>query len=280
MNKYVLKKFFFLLMKYVVLLFFVFFVLFPFVWTFITSVKPEIQVFAIPPVWLPRPVIFDTYIEILQQGAFQVRLLNSIIIALGSTAISVVVSIPAAYAYAKYPFRFAGVLLGATAAVRMIPMVVLGVPFFLILRDLGLLDTRLGLIIVYLPLQLTLSIWMLYGHFKQIPSDLENAAKIDGLGVLGTLVRVVVPISVPIISTAIVFSFLISWNEFFFAMLTTSSERSMTLPIYIASQITTHRISWGRMTAMAIMFAIPAIIFTLLAQKGLIKGLTAGALKE
>ena len=274
------KKIIFMLLKYILLLFFVICVLFPFAWTFITSIKPEIQVFAIPPVWIPRPAVFDNYINILQQGEFKVRLLNSTVIALGSTAIAMAVSIPAAYGYARYPFKWGGLLLGVTAAVRMMPMVVLGIPFFVILRNLGLLDTRMGLIIIYLPLQLTLSIWMMYGHFKQIPADLEHAAQIDGLGALGTLTRIVVPISVPIICTTVVFSFLVSWNEFFFAMLTTSSARSMTVPVHIASNITTQRISWGPMTAMAIMFAIPAILFTLFAQKGLIKGLTAGALKE
>lgn len=265
--------------KYIILVFATIYILFPIVWTLFTSIKPELQIFAIPTVWLPNPVTFSHYIEILHLGEFQIRLWNSIAVAVSSTAISMAVGIPAAYAYAKYPFKWGGILFGSIAAVRMIPMVVLGIPIFLTMRNLQLLDTRLGLIIIYLPLQLTLSIWMMYGNFKQIPRDLEYAAQIDGLGALGTLARIVVPISIPMICTAAVFSFLASWNEFFFAMLTTSSARSMTLPIYIASNVTTHRVNWGRMTSMAMMFAIPAILFTLFAQKGLVKGLTAGALK-
>lgn len=144
---------------------------------------------------------------------------------------------------------------------------------------IGILDTKLGLIIIHVPLQLMLNIWMLYGSFKNFPKDLIDAGYIDGLGPFKTLAAIVVPITIPMIAVATVFSFLASWNEFFFAMLTTSSERAMTLPVYIAGNITSQRIYWGRMTAMGIAYAIPAILFTLVAQKGLIKGISAGAVK-
>ena len=267
------------IVKYLILLITSAFVLFPFLWTLITSLKPEVQIFAIPPIWLPDPVTLKNYTDAFGSGDFIQRFGNSIIIALGSTAISMIIGIPASYGFARYPYRGSKSIFLTITAVRMLPVVVLGIPMYLMMRNIGLLDTKMGLIIIYLPLQLTLNIWMMYGNFKKVPSELIQAAYIDGLGPLNTLIRIVVPITVPMIAVATVFSFLASWNEFFFAMLTTSSSRSMTLPVYIAGNITSQRIFWGRMTAMGIAFAIPAIIFTLIAQKGLVRGLTAGAVK-
>ncbi|WP_077532317.1 carbohydrate ABC transporter permease [Massiliimalia massiliensis] len=265
--------------KYFVLFLTSIFVLFPFLWTLITSLKPEVQIFAIPPIWLPDPVSFKNYIDAFSSGDFVQRFGNSVIIALGSTLLSMLIGIPASYGFARYPYKGSKTVFLLITAVRMLPVVVLGIPMYLMMRNLGLLDTKLALIIIYIPLQLTLNIWMMYGNFKKVPGELIQASYIDGLGPLSTLVRIVVPITVPMIAVATVFSFLASWNEFFFAMLTTSSARSMTLPVYIAGNITSQRIFWGRMTAMGIAFAIPAILFTLIAQKGLVRGLTAGAVK-
>ena len=268
------------IVKYLILLIASIFVLFPFVWTILTSIKPEVQIFAIPTIWFPHPVTLKNYFDVFSTGEFQARLLNSVIISVVSTFISMIVGIPAAYAFARYPYKGSNLAFWLIASLRMLPTVILGVPIFFMMRNIGLLDTRLGLIIIYLPFQLALSIWLLYGGFKKLPYELEQAAFMDGLGIFGTMIRIALPLSVPTIGVAAVFSFLQSWNEFFFAMMTTSSSNAMTLPVYIAGNVTTQRVFWGRMTAMATLYAIPAIVFTLIAQKGLVKGLTAGAIKE
>lgn len=273
------KRIMLYIVKYAILIVTAMFVLFPIIWTFITSIKQEVQIFAIPPVWLPNPVSFKNYIDAFSTGAFVQRFGNSIIVAFGSTFLSMVIGIPAAYGFARHPYKGSNVIFLSITACRMLPTVVLGIPMYFVLRNLGILDTKTGLIIIHLPLQLMLNIWMLYGSFKNFPKDLIDAGYIDGLGPFKTLVAIVVPITIPMIAVATVFSFLASWNEFFFAMLTTSSEKAMTLPVYIAGNITSQRIYWGRMTAMGIAYAIPAIIFTLVAQKGLIKGISAGAVK-
>jgi ABC-type glycerol-3-phosphate transport system permease component len=273
------KKTLWYIIKYLILIFASMFVLFPFLWTFITSIKPEVQIFAIPPIWFPKPISLKNYADAFGSGDFVQRFGNSIIIALGSTAISMIVGVLAAYGFAKYPYKGSKSMFLLITAVRMLPTVVLGIPIYLMMRNVGLLDTKIGLIIVHMPLQLALNIWMLYATFRKFPGEIIQAAAIDGLGPFGILARIVVPISMPMIAVAMVFTFLNSWNEFFFAMLTTSSARAMTLPVYIAGNITSQRIYWGRMTAMGFAFAIPAILFTLIAQKGLVRGLTAGAIK-
>lgn len=265
--------------RYFILVFTAIFILLPFVWTLITSLKQEVQIFAIPTMWLPHPPVLTNYRDAFATGDFMQRFYNSIIIALGSTAISMVIGVLASYGFARYPYKGSKLIFLSITAVRMLPVVVLGIPMYLMMRDIGILNTKLGLIIIYLPLQLTLNIWMMYGNFRRVPNDLIQAAYIDGLNPLGTLIRIVVPITVPMISVAMVFTFLAAWNEFFFAMLTTSSAKAMTLPVFIAGNITSQRIFWGRMTAMGMAYAVPAILFTLFAQKGLIKGLTAGAVK-
>jgi len=274
-----LKRTLLYFVKYLILIFTAIFVLFPFLWTLLTSIKPELQIFAIPPIWFPNPVSLKNYADAFGSGDFVQRFGNSIFIALVSTIISITVGVLAAYGFARYPYKGSKTMFLLITAVRMLPTVVLGIPMYLMMRNLVLLDNKMGLIIMYLPLQLTLNIWMLYAGFRKFPGDIIQAASIDGLGPFRTLTRIVVPISIPMIAVAMVFTFLASWNEFFFAMLTTSSAKSMTLPVYIAGNITSQRIYWGRMTAMGFSFAIPAIIFTLFAQKGLVRGLAAGAVK-
>lgn len=268
-----------LIVKYIILIFMAMFILFPILWTFMTSIKQEVQIFAIPPQWIPNPATLKNYLDAFSTGDFVQRFGNSLIVGFGSTILAMLIGIPAAYGFAKHPYKGSEAIFLAITACRMLPTVVLGIPMYLVLRNLHMLDTKLGLIIIHLPLQLMLNIWMMYGSFKGFSRELIEAGYIDGLGPYSVILPIIVPICKPMIAVAAIFSFLQSWNEFFFAMLTTSSARAMTLPVYIAGNITSQRIYWGRMTAMGISYAIPAILFTLFAQKGLIKGISAGAVK-
>ncbi|GGG08587.1 carbohydrate ABC transporter permease [Paenibacillus abyssi] len=256
------------------------FVIFPFLWTFLTSIKTEIQMFSVPPVWIPDPVTTQHYSDIIDEGQFQAFMKNSLTVSGVSTLISMLVSIPAAYGFAKYRYKFSGLLFATVVAIRMFPPIVMGVPFFLMMRQLGLIDTNLALIITYLPLQLTLIIWILEGFFRQIPNEIEEAAEIDGLGTFGKFLKIAVPLSMPAIGVASIFSFLAAWNEFMFALTLTRTDASQTMPIGIAGYVTTFQTFWGKMSATGILYIIPVIIFTIFAQKGMIKGLTAGATKE
>ena len=256
------------------------FVLLPFIWIFLTSLKNDIQLFAIPPVLLPTPPTLKNYLDILKEGNFQSFMKNSLIVSIASTVLAMVIGTPAAYGFAKYRYRLSNPLFAAIVVTRMLPPIVLNIPFFLMMRNMGLINTHWALIIAYLPLELALIIWIMEGFFRQIPREIEEAAEIDGLGVLGKLIRIAVPLSVPAIGVTFIFSFLLAWNEFMLALTLTRTAEAQTMPVGIAGYVTSFQIFWGRMSATGILYILPVIIFTLIAQKGLIKGLTAGAVKE
>ncbi|NHN34978.1 carbohydrate ABC transporter permease [Paenibacillus agricola] len=268
------------LISYFILILMTVFVLFPFLWTFLTSIKTDVEMFSVPPVFIPQPVTGEHYAAIISEGKFQSFMSNSLIVSIISTLISLVVGIPAAYGFAKYRYKFSGLMFASVVAIRMFPPIILGVPFFLMMRQLGLINTHLGLIITYLPLELTLIIWILEGFFRQVPREIEEAAEIDGLGTFGKFVRIALPLSMPAVGVASIFSFLAAWNEFMFALTLTRTESAQTMPIGIAGYVTTFQTFWGKMSATGILYIIPVIIFTIIAQKGMIKGLTAGATKE
>lgn len=267
-------------LTYGILLLMTVFIMFPFLWTLFTSIKTDGQLFAIPPEILPDPLTFKNYADVLKDGTLMIFMKNSIIVAVVTTLLSLLIAAPAAYGFAKYRFRFSGWLFGFVVAIRMVPAIVLSIPYFLMMSEMQLLNTKTALIFTYLPLELTMCIWLLEGFFRQIPKELEEAAEIDGLGVLGKLVRIIIPISLPSISIAALFSFLISWNEFMLAATLTRTPDAQTMPVGIAYFVTIFQIYWGKLTANGMLYMLPVIVFTLFAQKGLIKGLTAGAVKE
>lgn len=256
-----------------------FITIFPIIWIFLTSIKTDVQMFAIPPEIIPRPATSQHYIEVLFKGNFPYYLRNSILVALISCFISMMAGIPAAYGFGKILSKKAGPVFGAMTAVRMVPQVAMVVPFFMIMRNLKLSDNISALIITYIPFELTLIIWILKNFFAQLPKEVEEAAEIDGLGVWGRLVRVAIPMSKSSIGVAGLLAFLFSWNEFMFALALTSTTRSQTLTIGIAGFVTSFQTFWGKMSATGILFMVPALVLAMIFQKDLVKGLTAGAVK-
>lgn len=265
--------------SYLVLIAMTIFVLFPFLWTFLTSIKNDVEMFAIPPVWIPESPTMEHYVEVLGKGDFQQFMTNSIVVAAVCLILSLVIGAPAAYGFARYRFRASGILFALIVAVRMFPPITLVIPYFMIMKTLGLIDTELALIITYLPLMLTLMIWILEGFFRQVPKEIEEAAEIDGLGTIGKFVKIVLPLSLPAIGVSSILSFLVAWNEFMLALTLTRTIEAQTMPVGIAGYVTTFQTYWGQMSANGILYIIPVIVFTIIAQKGLVKGLTAGAVK-
>lgn len=253
--------------------------LFPIIWTFITSLKTDVQMFAIPPDLLPDPATGAHYEEVLSTGKFLAYLRNSLIVTLVSCTVSLLLGVPAAYGFAKYAGKRAKPVFAGVTAVRMVPPVAMVIPFFMIMRNLMLSDTLIGLVITYIPFELTLVIWMLKNFFAQIPKEVEEAAELDGLGAWGILMKVVLPMSGSSVGVAGLMAFLFSWNEFMFALSLTSTSNAQTLTVGIAGYVTSFQTFWGSMSATGIMFMIPAFILTFIFQKDLVKGLTAGAVK-
>ncbi len=254
-------------------------VIFPILWTLITSLKTDVQMFSIPPELIPNPLTGKHYKDIIFEGNFLSCLRNSLLVAGISCSISLAAGIMAAYGFAKYTSAKFKPVFGAVTAVRMVPQVAMVIPFFMIMRSIKLSNTIWGLILTYIPFELTLIIWMLKNFFVQIPSEIEEAAEIDGLGAMGILWRVVVPLSKSSVGVSGLMAFLFSWNEFMFALSLTSTSRSQTLTIGIAGFVTSFQTFWGKMSAMGILFILPALLLAFVFQKDLVKGLTAGAVK-
>lgn len=258
---------------------FAFITIFPILWIFLTSIKTDVQMFSIPPQIIPKPATIKHYVEILTDGPFLSYLRNSILVALFSCSISMLVGIPAAYGFARFSSKRTAPVFGAVTAVRMVPQVAMVVPYFMLMRNLNLGDNIIALIAAYIPFEITLIIWICKNFFSQLPREIEEAAEIDGLGSWGKLLRVVIPMSKSSIGVAGLMAFLFSWNEFMFALALTSTTRSQTLTIGVAGYVTSFQTFWGKMSATGILFMVPVLILTLFFQKDMVKGLTVGAVK-
>ena len=253
--------------------------LLPVIWVVSTSLKPDAEIFAIPPTLLPQAPTLEHFGSVLGDETVLQFFRNSVLASGGATAVGLLLGIPAAFGFARFRYRFSGVLLGSVLVTRMFPPVALALPFFLQFRQLGLIDSPVGLVIAYVPIVLPLIIWMLEGFFRELPEELLEAARLDGAGTVGTIVRIVLPISKPAIGVAALFGFLAAWNEFVIALSLTRTPDAQTMPVGIASYITQFQTLWGDMTAASVVYLVPVLVLTLLCQRGIISGLTAGATK-
>ncbi|MCU1442378.1 MAG: hypothetical protein JWQ59_528 [Cryobacterium sp.] len=253
--------------------------LLPIIWILTTSLKPISEIFAIPPQLLPHAPTAEHFQGIFAEGTILQMFANSLFVATGATVISLLLGIPAAFGFARYRYRLSGALLGAALVTRMFPPVALALPFFLQFRELGLINTTAGLMIAYVPIVLPLVIWMLEGFFREFPEEVLEAARLDGLGTIRTLTRIVLPLSRPSVGVAALFGFLAAWNEFVIALSLTRTPDAQTMPVGIASYITQFQTVWGQMTAASVIYLVPVLIVTLIAQRGIISGLMSGASK-
>src|SRR5262245_43294968 len=251
--------------------------LFPIYWITTASFKTELALYARPPPGLVTPRL-DNYPRVLTNTAFVQYLKNSLMIAIGTTLGSLVLGTLAGYGFARYSFRLSEAVRFLVLVTRMAPRMVLVVPYFLMMQRLGLLDTYTGLLVAYLSFALPFSIWLLIGFFVDVPVDVEEAAMIDGCSPIGVLVRIVIPIAAPGLVVAAIFAFLVSWNEFLFALILSGVE-AKTMPVVIAGLNTDAGPLYGEMSAAAVMVMLPNIVMTLVLQRYLVRGLTLGAVK-
>ncbi|MBD3306965.1 ABC transporter permease subunit [candidate division KSB3 bacterium] len=251
-------------------------ILFPVLWTIRTSLAPEVIAYEIPPKWLFTPTL-EHYKNIFQVNHFEVFFRNSLIIALGATLLSVPIAAFGGYAFARYrtggrPLQF--VVIGT----QMLPGIVLILPIFVIFTRIHLTDSLLGVIFAYMAFNIPFLVWILMGFFEGIPVDIEEAAAIDGLSPLGTLLRIVIPISTPGVLSSAILSFILCWNEFLFALILTGSKTS-TVPVSLAAMVTQRGVLIGKLSAGTAIAIIPMIIISIFVKKYLVQGLTLGAVK-
>lgn len=257
----------------VILLFFCF----PIFWTVQTAIKPLDLIPKMPPAWLFVPTL-DHFRGILSERALLSSLWNSLSIAALSTLASLVVGAPAAYAFARFQFWGKESIAFYFLTARMAPPIAVILPFFLISRDLGLLDTKLVLIIAYMTFNFAFVIWLLRGFFAEIPPEIDEAALIDGCSRFGAFVRVVLPLAGPGLAASAIICFIFSWNEFLFALILTTLS-SKTLPVLAAGFVTDRLVLWGKLCAAAVIIYIPVMLFALLTRRHLVRGMTMGAIR-
>jgi ABC-type glycerol-3-phosphate transport system permease component len=252
--------------------------LLPFVWAFLTSLKPERQIFAFPPRLLPEPATLYNYGRAVDHGLL-LALFNSSVISLATVGLVLTAGALAAYPLARMRFRGSQVVLFLIIAPLMIPGLVNLVPTYIMMAKLGLLDSYQGLILIYWVHSLPLAIWILRGFFQTIPRELEDAAAVDGASRLQSLWSIVLPLSQPALAAVALLVFLNAWNEFVIASIMTSSALMRTAQVFLYLNMTDVGVNWGEMMASALAINLPVLGLFLLLQRRFIAGLTAGALR-
>lgn len=248
-----------------------------------------------PPSWFPNPMTFENYRAVLfgeqvesetaetsvQARAIMISMKNSAIVAVAVTVMNILIGAPAGYAFARYKqYRFTSVALWTLMMTRMIPPLTLAVPFFMIFRRVGLIDTKLGLVIALSSIILPLTVWIMKGYFETLPPNLERAGLVDGCTRFQSFRRIVIPVALPGLAAAGIFCFLIAWNEFIYAILLTSTLDSQTLPTRIAQFISDQRVyNPGLLFAAGVFTIIPPVLITLVFQRYLLRGMLSGAVK-
>lgn len=253
---------------------------FPLFWMIICSFKPGSELYLVPPTFLPREWTFQNYRDLFVQTNFVTYFANSLIVAGGSTLLSLVIGGLGAYSLSR--FKFFGIAAFANVALvcYMLPEVLLVLPLYIYVVKLGLADTLVSLIIANTAFTLPLALWFMRSYFNAIPISLEESAMIDGCTRLQAMMRITVPLALPGVISVGVFAFNHSWNEFLFALVFTSSETKKTLPLGLATWIGQDNIySWGMLLAGAVLVTIPVVLFYLLVQRKLVVGLSEGGTK-
>jgi multiple sugar transport system permease protein len=252
--------------------------MFPILWSVLNSFKTDRDVLAYPPKLLFTPTL-GAYRDVLFGSTSMLpNLLSSMVISIGTTVITVLMAVPAAYALARLRFRgkkFAGFYVLAT---QMLPPVGIIIPYFLILRKIGWIDTYQGIILIYLSFSLPFAIWLMVSYFEDIPFEMEDAAYLDGASRLRTLWRIIIPQVRGGIAVTIVFVFLNAWNEFLFAVvLSGNTVRPVTVAMF--NFVSVEQTLWAKLAAVSVLAMLPVVVLGIIAQKNIVKGLTVGAVK-
>lgn len=255
------------------------FAMFPFLWMTLSSFKGIGELYHVPMRWLPTEPTLENYRRVLFDSNVPRYFWNSLIVSIGSTALGLVFAIPAAYGFSRFRFRGRRTLQLSVLVAHLLPSATLVVPLYIMLGKLGLLNTILGLTLVYVILTLPLSIWMLSSYFRSIPIELEEAAIIDGASRWTILFRIMLPLSLPGIVVIVLYAFVATWNEFIFALSFANDSTVKTLPIGLAEFTTEYDTDWGAIMAASVLMTLPIAAVFMVMQKVFVGGLMSGAMK-
>jgi len=255
--------------------------LFPVYWIAGNSFKFDIDIFAVPPQWWPEAPTLKHYNAAFVERPFLQYALNSLIIAVATTSVSLVLGTMAGYALARFRFpgRWRYQISFWILSTRMMPPIVTIIPLYIAFNYLDMLNTKLAVVIAYTAFNLPFATWMMKSYFQDLPVELEEAAMVDGDTRWGAFLRVALPLARPGLAATAIFCLIISWNEFLLALVLTLTEKSQTLPIGIAGRVTQYNTYWGEISAAGFTACIPIMIFAFIVQKHLVRGLSFGAVK-
>jgi multiple sugar transport system permease protein len=249
----------------------------PYLWLLMTSLKTRLDALADAPVWMFSPTL-EHYPKVFLDKAYLPLVFNSLVVAGSVTALSLVIGVPGAYVFARHDFAGKEDLFFFFLTTRMAPPISIVVPMFLLFGFVGLIDSRTSVILAHSTFNLSLVVWMMRGFFQDIPREIDEAAQMDGHTRAGMFFWVLLPLAAPGIAATAVLCFILSWNEFLYALILVAFE-SRTLTVGIPGLVTPHGTLWGQVAAVAVVATLPIIVFTFLVQRHLVRGLTFGAVK-
>lgn len=251
---------------------------FPIYWMIASSLRPARDMLTDPTI-IPRRITFANYHSLLAQTDYLGQFLNSLIVAFCTVLLTMALSIMIAYGVTRQRMRGKRIIISGMLCAYMFPPLLLAIPLFSMLNGIGLADTLLALVIAHLTITMPLGVWFLWGFFKTMPFELEEAAMVDGCSRLGAFLRVVLPLSVPGLVTVAIFAFLLSWTDYTFALVMISSDANKTVPLGLASMVGAFDLRWGDIMAGATLIALPLFAAFIALSRYFVQGLTAGAIK-
>jgi ABC-type glycerol-3-phosphate transport system permease component len=258
---------------------FVLFSIVPLLWGVTTALKIPSEIYAFPPTWIPKAFTFDNFIAILQNKSLIRAFFNTLLVASATTIVALIVGMLGGYGFSRYRIHGRNTLLWSVLLTKLFPRVVVIVPFFVTLRNLQIMNTYQGLILVYLMVTVPVAIWLLKGFFDKVPKEIEEAAIVDGCSLPQLLWLVVLPMARPALVAVAMYSFILAWNEFLFALVFTNGLERRPLSVALAFFIDENGIQWGQLMAASVIMSLPAILVFTLAQRMLVRGLSDGAVK-
>ncbi len=257
----------------------------PMLWMLVTSLKTQFAALQYPPEWIPSEPTLEEYVRLLSPEndvgrEFLIYLWNSVLVSAATTVLGVIVAVPAAYAFSRFRFPGRSLLFYAVLVRNMFPAVVFLIPLFILMRWLGLVNTHASLILTYLTFVLPLSIWLLKGFYDNIPPQLEQAARIDGATRLEAFLRVVMPLSAPGIVATAIYSFIVAWNEYVYALTFLNDKSKLTSPVGLQRFFAEYSTNWPGLMAASFIMSVPVVVLFLVLQKYFVRALTEGAVKS
>lgn len=266
--------------QYAALVCYLVFLAFPLFWLISTAFKAPQELGSVDPTWLPQHPSLDNFRDAFDQQPLGRSAVNSLIVAVSAAAISVVIAVPAAYAMVRYRSMVSKAATGWILVSQMFPFVLVIIPLFLVLKNLQMINSLFGLILVYVVWNLPFALWMLQGYVRAVPASLEEAAAIDGCSRFRTLVSVVFPLLTPGLVATVMFSFVTAWNEFFFALVLLKSPEKQTMSVILTHFLGAEGAAdLGPLAAAALLATLPSLLFFALLQRRLVSGMMSGAVK-